>query len=51
MNLEKFHKKLSEFKINVLTEKTSNKFSVYNNTYNVSDLKSDRILVRMVLVS
>ena len=51
MNLEKFHKKLSEFKINVLTEKTSNKFSVYNNTYNVSDLKSDPLLVRMVLVS
>tara|TARA_A100001011_G_scaffold396408_2_gene494182 strand:+ start:159 stop:749 length:591 start_codon:yes stop_codon:yes gene_type:complete len=51
MNLEKFHSKLSKLNIKILDERKSKKFSIYNDSYNVSDLKSDPLLVRMVLVT
>ncbi len=49
MDLERFKSKLENLNINVLSEETSSKFSVYKNSYNVSDIQSTPLLTRLTL--
>ena len=51
MNISKFRQLLSEINLTVEEEQISNKFSIYNKIYNVSDVNFDPTLIRLVLKS
>ena len=51
MNITKFSLLLSEINLTVEEEQISNKFSIYNKIYNVSDVNFDPTLIRLVLKS
>ena len=49
MDLELFKSKLEDLNLKVLSIETSSKFSVYKDSYNVSDLQTSPLLARFII--
>jgi tellurite methyltransferase len=49
MNIEDFKSKLTKFDLKIQSEEKSNKFSIYKENYNVSDISFNPMLVRFTL--
>ena len=49
MNIEDFKSKLKNFDLKIKSEEKSDKFSIYKENYNVSDISFDPMLVRFIL--
>lgn len=49
MNVEDFKSKLKNFDLKIKSEKKSDKFSIYKENYNVSDITFNPMLVRFIL--
>ena len=49
MNIDKFCKKLELYQFKIEGQEISDKFSIYENKYNVSDVVFNPMLIRLII--